>query len=352
VAAQNEITWACPADFSGQTLHVHNWTTYIAPNTISTFATLCNVTVEYNEFNDEEAVLRALRRGESGYDLVIVDNTLIAQLVTEGLLQELNHANIPNLKHLFPNFQNPSYDPQNRHSIPYQVGTFGVGYHVGRVAKPPTSWEDFFGYAGPKAWLDFDRALLGSALVMLGHPATSQTATEIASARDYLIEHSDNTIIVSDAQGQDLLYDGTVDMVIEYSGDIFQLNRRCECEDFAYVIPSEGANMWIDAMAISINSRQQALGEAFMDFILNPVVSAEISNFTAYATPNQTAVENRLIRREYIENKAIYPDATLRARMFFLSDVPSTTQALYESAWDEIIMLIGIENYQVSDLPN
>lgn len=340
--AQDVTTgWTCPEDFKGQTLHVHNWSTYIAPDTIPTFEQLCAVTVNYQEYDTDEVILNALRQGDAGYDIVIPDNATVAIMIEEGLLEKLDPANIPNLKNLSEIFDAISYDPTNEYSVPYQWGTIGIGYRVDAVQQPPTGWQDFFEYEGAKTWIDLRRTMLGIALATLGDDPASIDPAEIAAARNYLIEHSAATTIVSDTIGQDLLRDGTADMVIENSGDILQLIAACDCDDYAFVIPAEGTNIWVDAMVIPIQTPSKRLAEAFIDYILDPQVSANISNLTSYATPNQAAIEADLITPEALSNPAIYPDATLRARMFFLGDVSPDVDQMMRSAWDEIGILLG-----------
>jgi spermidine/putrescine transport system substrate-binding protein len=341
-AAQTTLTdWTCPDDFKGQTLHIHNWSTYIAPDTIPTFEKLCDITVDYQEYDTDEVILNALRQGDAGYDIVIPDNATVAIMIEEGLLEKLDKTNIPNLKNLSDIFNAISYDPTNEYSIPYQWGTIGIGYRVDAVKTPPQGWHDFFDYPGTKTWIDLRRTMVGIALATLKYDPTSVNSDEIAAARNYLIEHSTNTTIVADSLGQDLLRDGTVDMVVENSGDILQLITACACDDYAFVIPEEGTNIWVDAMVIPIQTPNKRLAEAFIDYILDPQVSANISNVTSYATPNQTAIDDGLIAPDSLSNPAIYPDATLRSRMFFLGDVSPDVELMLRNAWDEIAILMG-----------
>jgi spermidine/putrescine transport system substrate-binding protein len=333
--------WTCPEGLAGQTLNVANWTTYIAADTIPQFEKLCDVTVNYTEYETDEIVLDALRRGDTSYDIVIPDITIVAVMIDEGLLETLDHNNIPNLQHLAADFRSLAYDPENRYSVPYQWGTLGIGYNKSTVTEDIKSWKDFFEYNGAVAWLDMSHTIIGIALLTLGYDPETTNLSEIAAARNFLIEHSPLTTIVPDSDGQKLLADGGADLVIEFSGDIFQLNRDCKCDDYAYVIPEEGTNFWIDAMVIAADAPNKALAEAFMDYVLDPQVSADISNFTAYATPNQTAIDEGLINQDYLDNPVIYPDEASRSKMFLLAEVTTEMEQVYQSAWDEIRILLG-----------
>src|SRR5262245_11850929 len=95
--AQDLGFWACPMQYAGQTLHIYNWTTYIAEDTISNFESLCRVTVDYDTFVDEEEMVTALRDGNTtGYDLVFPIDATMYLLRAENLLKPLDYGNIPN----------------------------------------------------------------------------------------------------------------------------------------------------------------------------------------------------------------------------------------------------------------
>jgi len=332
---QQDDFWACPREYEGQTLNVYNWTTYIAEDTISNFEQLCGVTVNYNTYASDTDMLDELRNGNPGYDIVVPTNPTVSLLVAEGLLEPLNFANIPNFANINPRFKNPPYDLQNLYTVPYQWGTVGVGYNRTAVGKDITSWNDVFNYQGPVAWLDESRPMLGIALNLLGDSPNTGDSRVIDAASQYLIAHSANVFAIAPDTGQDLLADHSVNIAIEYNGDIFQIIQACQCSDFQYTIPDEGSLIWIDNLAIPSGAPNKALAEVFIDYILNAQVGADISNFTAYASPNQTAVDEGLIDSLYLDNTAIYPDAALLSKLFYVVTNPTVEQD-YTDAWDQV----------------
>lgn len=315
--------WTCPSGFSGQTLNVYNWTTYIAEDTISNFEELCGVTVVYDTYASDTDMQTVIEEGNTpGYDVVIPTDSTVYVMVAEGLLKSLVHSNIPNMENVTAQFLNPPYDPDNQYTLPYQWGTIGIGYNRTKVGKDITSWEDVFNYDGPVAWLDDERAMLGVALRLLGYDPNTDNVNEVAEATQYLSDHAANLTVIAPDDGQDRLANGEVDIAVEYSGDIFQVISDCNCDDYAYVIPSEGARVWVDNLAIPANAPHPELAEAFIDYILDAQVGADISNFTAYASPNQVAIDDGLIEQDYLTNAAIYPDATVSASLFYVISSP------------------------------
>ncbi len=338
-AQSEDPEWTCPAQFAGQTLNVYNWATYIAEDTIANFEAACGVTVVYDTYATDDDMLVRLRQGNPGFDIVVPSDVIATLMIEEGLLLPLDKGNIPNWANLDPTFLDLPFDPGNTYTAPYQWGTVGIGYNTERVDEV-TSWADMFDYEGPVAWLEDTTAVLGVALLMSGFDPGSSDPAEIRQAARYMVENGGNVVYIAKDDGQELLARGEVDMVIEYSGDIFQIMDECECDTYAYVIPEEGTNFWLDNLVIPVGAPNKALAEVFIDYVLDPHVAASISNYTAYGTPNQKALELELIDPELAEDPGIYPSAETQERLFFASQNADREQLLFE-AWDEIRILIG-----------
>lgn len=332
--------WICPEGFEGQTLSVYNWSTYIADDTVANFEEACDVTVNYDVYDSNDAMLARMRQSNPGYDIVVPTDSYVAVMISEGLAEPLDLDNIPNFANVTESLKDPAYDPGNQYSLPYQWGTVGIGYNITAVDEEITSWEQMWNYDGPVAWVEDVRAMMGIALNLLGYDPSTIDPDEIAAARDYLVERGGNVISIATDDGQAQLERGDVDMVVEYSGDIFQLIDSCECEDFAYAIPEEGSQAWVDSLVIPYGAPNHALAEVWIDYILDPQVGADISNYTAYASPNQAAIDLGLIDEAYLSSPVIYPDEETLARLFTLTAVPDA-EVDYSNAWDELKVLLG-----------
>jgi spermidine/putrescine transport system substrate-binding protein len=341
LSAQDARTgWTCPEGFAGQRLSVYNWSTYIAEDTIANFEAACGVRVTYDVYENNETLIARLRQGNPGYDVIVPSSYAVETLSNEGLLIELDHSLIPNLANVTPELLDLPFDPGNRYSVPYLWGTVGVGYRTAAVAEPITSWEQVWQYSGRVAWIDDPRLMLGIALHLLGHDVNTTDPNAIAEARDYLIERGSNVVAIAGDDGQARLQRGEVDIAIENSGDIFQLMAESEPGEFAYAIPVEGAERWIDNLAIPVGSVNVPLAHVFIDYILDPQVSADIANYIAYGSPNQAAIDAGLIDAELLENPGIYPPAAILEALFSIVAVPEA-EIDYLSAWDEIKVSLG-----------
>jgi len=339
-ATAQSSEWTCPTGFAGQTLSVFNWTTYIADDTIADFEAACGVRVIYDTYPSDDDMLARMRQGNPGYDIAVPSDRIVTVMAGEGLLVPLERDRLPNWVHLDPTFLDLDFDPGNVYSIPYQWGTLGIGYHVERVGFEVTSWMDMFTYDGPVSWIEDIRAMMGSAAVAIGLAPDTSDPADIEAIKSFMIEHGRNVVYINQDDGQELLLRGEVDIVVEYSGDIFQIIDECACDDFAFVIPSEGANFWVDNLVIPAGASNVALAHVFLDYMLSPQVAADIANYTAYGSPNQAAIDLGLIDEELLGDPGIYPDEETEARLFRVAQ-DSLLEQRYNDAWDELKIFIG-----------
>ena len=337
--ATAQSTWTCPAGFAGQTLSVYNWSTYIADDTIANFEAACDVRVIYDTYPTDDDMLVRLRQGNPGFDIVVPSDVIATLMIEDDLLEPLDKAALPGLANLDDTFLDLAFDPGNAYTVPYQWGTVGIGFRADR-AGDITSWADLFAYGDRVAWLDDVTAMIGVALIMTGNDPNSSVPAELEAAKDFLIENGGNVVYIAEDDGQEMLARGEIDIVVEYSGDIFQVMDECECDDYAYVIPAEGTNFWVDSLAIPRGAPNVALAHVFIDYLLDPQVSADISNYTAYGTPNREALEQGLIDEELATDPGIYPSEETLERLFFATQDP-VREALLNDVWDEVRIFVG-----------
>ncbi len=330
-----EAGWTCPEGYEGQTLSVYNWTTYVAEDTITNFEELCGVSVTYTTFGGNEELLARIRAGNPGFDIIVPSDYVVTIMAAEELLIPLDREQIPNFANISETFLDPPFDPANEYSVPYQWGTIGIGYNQTEVGEEITTYQQIFDYDGPVAWFDDARIMLSVGLLVLGYDPNSTSEDEINEARDFLIENGENVVYFHQDDGQAYLERGEVDITLEYSGDIFQLIGDCECEDYSYVIPVEGANIWTDNLTIPVDAPNPDLAQVFIDYILDPQVGADISNYTAYGTPLQAALDEGLIDETYLNDPGIYPPEETRELLYFAADIPEA-ETLYTDAWDQV----------------
>ncbi|MGD2049061.1 MAG: spermidine/putrescine ABC transporter substrate-binding protein [Chloroflexota bacterium] len=321
---------------TAKVLNFYNWDTYIDPEILTNFEQAYGVTIDYQIFDMDTDMMEELQAGATDrYDLVVPSDVTVTEMRNDGLLAPLNKENIPNFENVDPTFISPVFDPANRYCAPYQWGTVGIGYNVGAIGKEITGWSDFFDpeFAGRVALMDDYRTTMGLALIMLGYSPNTSNRTQIAEATQFLKEHKEQIGGYVGDDAQDLLLEGKYDMVMEWSGDIFQVME--EAPDIQYVIPSEGSIIWVDNICIPADAPHKAMAETFINYLLDPEVGATLSNYVQYGSPNQASLP--FIDEEVLSDPAIYPTEAVRERLFFLVDVGAAVDGVYQLAWDEIL---------------
>lgn len=314
-------------------LNVYNWDTYIGENTIADFTKQTGIKVQYDLYANNEELFAKLKEGNPGFDVIFPADYMVETMTGLDMLVPLDHAKIPNIKNVDPdpNFSNPAYSPGMKFAIPYMWGTIGIGYRKSKFKTPPTSWKpllDSDEYSGKIALLADQRACLGIAMKYLGYKLNSTNPDEIAAARDLLLKQKAHIKSFAEDNGQDLLLSGECDVVMEWNGDIVQI--MAEDSDIGYVVPNEGGVVWIDNMCIAKGAPHVEEAYAFINYILDPRVNADIANFIHYASPNAAAHE--FIIPEDLNNPAIYPSKDAISASEVIVDVGDKAR-LFDEAW-------------------
>ena len=283
-------------------LNIFNWAEYMDPDILTQFEEECGVTITQDLYSSNEDLIAKLLAGNSGYDLVFPSDYAVQILISEGLLAELDKANIPNIKNLNPNLMGMYYDPDNIYSVPYQWGTTGLAYNVTAFPDgPPESWGAIFepdqvcNLSGFVTMLDDEREVIGAALLYLGYsynetdPEAQKKAEELLKAQKECLAGYDSDNFTASLTSEEIL------LAHAWSGGTAL--ARAENENVAYTIPKEGGTIWQDNMTIPADAPRKYTAEVFINYILDPEIGAQLSNWTDYFTPNQAA--EPLLDEEY-----------------------------------------------------
>ena len=315
-------------------LNVYNWDTYIGKETLPNFTKSTGIKVQYDLYGDNEEMFAKLKAGNPGYDIIVPSDYMVEDMLTLNMLEAIDYSKIPNMVNVDKAFLHPAFDPGLKHSIPYMWGTVGAGYRKSKFTSTPDSWKDLLlndKYAGRIALLSDSRNVIGGALKYLGYSMNSHSKKEIDQARDLLISGKKNIKTFAADNGQDLLASGEVDICLEWSGDIAGVMK--EDKDLNYVVPKEGSNVWLDNMCIPKGAPHPENAHAFLNFLQDPAVNAEIVQTNPFATCNAKA--KALMPASYRNNPAIFAPAEVLTRCESILSVGKDAR-LYDEAWTAI----------------
>ncbi len=315
-------------------LNLYIWSEYLPKEVIDEFTRRTGIAVRYDLYDSNEPVLAKLQSGVADYDLVVPSDYMVRILVLSKLLRPLEKGRLRNLGNLDPRFLDQEFDPGNRYSLPYVWGTTGYGYNIPRAGRSQDSWAPLFDPANKDQILMLDdmRECFAAALKHLGHSLNSTEPAVLRTAADLLKKQKPLVKTYNSGDYENILAAGDVVFAHGYNGQIAKVVAR-EPAKFAYVLPKEGATLWMDSVCIPARARNVESIYAFLDYILEPEVEARIVNGISYASANVAA--RRFIRPEILEDAAIYPPASALARCEFVRDIGEATEVMDEY-WTEI----------------
>lgn len=324
------------ADSGKPVLHVYNWSDYLAEGLLEQFEAEYGCKVVYDVFDSNEALYAKLKAGASGYDLIFPSSYFVPVMVKEGMLQKINHANIPNLANIDPAFlESVSLDKSMEYSVPYMSGTTGIAYRKDMVEDYSPTWKVYGNaqLAGRMTLLDDMREVLGAALKTLGYSLNSTSEAEIEEAADLVIKWKKN-IARFDNEGYKAGIASREFWVVQgYGGDVQQIIDENEDEDIVYTLPAEGFSMWEDTMAIPTGADNVEMAEKFINFLHSAEVAAANIEFNYYLCPNTAAYP--ILSEEILQNEVVFVPADKLVKGEQVLDLGEDL-AKYVKAWDRV----------------
>lgn len=315
-----------------QVVNVYNWADFIEPSVLTGFEKEYGVKVNYDVFDSTEVLETKLLVGHSGYDVVFPSGAFLEREIQADVYQKLDKAQLPNLKNLDPDVNRTlaTSDPGNQYAVDYMwLTTTGIAYDIPKIKArmadaPVNSWRLLFEPALVAKFkdcgvtvLDAPLDVLASVLIFLGKDPNSESREDLqavervlVSIRPY-IRYADSVRYISD------LANGDICLALGWSGDVTQARRRAkeagQDVQLGYSIPTEGAIVGFDALAIPADAPHPRNAHLFINYLLRPEVAAKNSNAVSYANPVPASVA--LLEEGLRSDPNVYPPPEVRARV-------------------------------------
>jgi spermidine/putrescine transport system substrate-binding protein len=314
-------------------LHVYTWADYVKPELVQRFEAEQKCRVVIDTFDSNESMFAKMKAGATGYDVVTPSSYMVSVLNSQGLLQPLDKALIPNRKNVDPEYLKIALDPQMNHSVPYMLTNSGLAYLKSKVKEPVPSWAmlDRADLKGRVTMLNDMRETIGAALKSLGYSLNTTDDKQLSEARDVVVRWKKNLAKFENEQYKTGIASGEFLLVHGYSGDVLQVQK--ENPDVVFVVPREGTSVSCDDLVIPKSAKETTLAHAFINFLQEPDVAAENSNFISYLCPNTPAYAK--LDPEIRDNPAVFMDAAVRAKSEVIRDL-AQDNSKYVKVWDEI----------------
>jgi spermidine/putrescine transport system substrate-binding protein len=340
------------ADASGPVegkLTISQWPLYIDPGkkgTVAQFEKATGVKVDYIEdINENDGFFGKmqplLQHGESGgRSLITVSDWLAARMFKLGYLQKLDYSRLPNVKkNLIPALRHPESDPNRTFTVPWQAGMTGLIVRTD-LAPGVDSICDLFDpkYKGKVTMLTEMRDTVPMTLKCMGiDPEQADEEQWLAAVAK--IKAAADSGQIRRFTGNDYIQDleaGNVDFVLGWSGDAVQM--QASNPNIKFVMPKEGCMLWSTSMEIPVGAPNPAAAEAWINYVYDPRVQADIAEYVNYVTP-VSGVKQILAKRDpaLAKNQLIFPSQHYTRNCTFESELGGELGRNVQKAFSQAI---------------
>ena len=327
-------------------VNVCSWGEYIDEDLIYQFEDETGIKVNYQTAESNEALYSLLKTGAGDYDVIVPSDYMIARLIDEDMLAELNYDNIPNYAKIGDQYKSLSFDPDNKYTVPYTWGTLGIIYNSTMVDGDITSWDAMFDekYAGNVLMIRNSRDALAAALLDLGYDINTTDESQIQEAYELLADAKSKGVyqsfVMDEVFGK--MEGSNAAIAMYYAGDY--LTMLDNNPDLKFVVPKEGSNWFVDAMCVLKTAQHKEEAEAWINFIASTESSLANMDYIGYASPNLEALEGypayyeetygEPLDEERYEIMAAPDDVLARCELY--TNLPADTLTLYNDLWTEL----------------
>lgn len=316
-------------------LVIAGWAGYMPQAILDAFQAETGVTVEYRIYETQPATIEHMRAG-TDYDLVVMGSYFVPQLIKDGLLAPIDYRQIPNFRYISASFRDLSYDPGGKYSIVYQWGVGGLVVRTDLLDRPVTRWVDLWdpSLAGKIAMWVTEDDLFAIALKSIDQPLGTTDPAVLDQAAERIRDLLPRIVALDPAMpnAATLLADGTYPIVYGWTFDALEAQSLNPAVEF--VLPEEGAMLWIDTFVVPDSSTRKSLAWQFIDFVLRPEMSALITNEIFVATANEYATQ--FIDPALRNHPWIFPSGTDMMNAEHLEELPPDILSYRHQLWQEL----------------
>ena len=316
-------------------LNIFVWTEYVSQDAIDAFEKDTGIKVNVSTYSsNEDMIAKVKSESEGTYDIIQPSDYAVEQLAGQGMLEELDKDKLTNLGNIGESYLDPSYDPGNVYSVPYQGGVAAIAVNTSKVNKEITSYADLFdpSLAGQLVVLDDYRAVIGMTERSMGLSMNETDPDTLSGVEEKLLTLKDNIALYDSDSPKSALISG--DCSVGYLWSAEAALAMEENEDIQIVYPSEGAYVFMDNWAIPKGAKHYDAAMEFINYMLSvDAAKMNIEEFP-YLSANSKAVE--AMGDDYSSNEAKNPPAEVIAAGEYVSNLDTDTLAIYDEMWTKL----------------
>jgi spermidine/putrescine transport system substrate-binding protein len=323
------------ADSGGDGAKVVNWSSWpeyldVDSNgtwpSITAFEDATGIKVTYNEdYTDNDVFFQKVRPQlssgqDTGRDVWISTDWMVARLVRLGYVQKLDYANIPNATaNMDPSYQHVAFDDGRIYSLPWQAGFSSLAWNdTATGGKAVTSMDQLLtdpALKGKVTLLTEFRDTVGLILIELGYRMDTVTLAQFQEAVGEIKKAVDSGQIKGFTGNEytTALVSGETAACVAWTGDIVQLLP--DNPSLKYKLGDTGIPRWTDNWVIPNKAAHKANAEKLINHYFDPKIMAMVADYVNYIPP-VVGVKDILMAQDpdVANNQLIFPDEATLAK--------------------------------------
>jgi spermidine/putrescine transport system substrate-binding protein len=337
-------------------LNFANWPAYIDKKggdspTLLDFTKKTGIEVNYQTaINDNVSFFSTIReplaQGDTvEWDLIVVTDWLVNKMINLGYLEKLDHSLLPNFeKYAGDIYKDPSYDPENQHSVPWQSGITGIAYNISITGREITSTDELFSeeWAGRVGMLTEMRDTMTLVLLGMGVDPQEATPDDARAAQQKLLQQKEDGIVRQYYGNEYLqpLEQGELAVSMSWSGDV--VGEEIANTDIKFVVPDQGGVLWVDNMCIPQNAANPIDAMEMMNFVYQPEVAAQMTAWINYICPVPEAQEilrkaDDSYTRKVSSSPLVFPTPEMQARLHHYKNLTPDEEEVWDDLFQEVV---------------
>ena len=316
-----------PAYADDSELVLYTWQGMFPQEVLDDFESETGIKITYPNFDTDETMLEKVSMAKGGdYDVVIADDYILEKVVQEGLAEKLDKDKLSNFENINSLYQGQFYDPTDEYTVPYGAGIPLIVYDPDEVDIDIEGYNDLWdpSLEDSIALTANYRVINGITNLALGKSMNEEDVDSIKETGKKLLELAPNVRMIQDDNTQDALLNGEASVAFLYTSQVTSV--LAENPDLKVVYPKEGLGFGIMGMFIPSEAPDKDAAYQFVNYILQPEVSAKCFDYIGYYCTNKAA-------DEFVDPNLVVPEDVTKGEI--IQNVSAEADEQYNKNWTE-----------------
>jgi spermidine/putrescine-binding protein len=316
-------------------LNIFVWTEYVPQSVVDKFEKDTGIKVNVSTFSSNEDMLSKVKsETEGAYYIVQPSDYMVAQMISQGMLQELDKAQLPNISNMNSAYLDASYDPGNVYSIPYLGGAGGIAVNTDVIKDKITSYADLFKpeYKDQLVVLDDYRAVIGISAKSIGYGMSETDPAILEKVKAQVLKLKDNIKLYDSDSPKSALISGDCNLAFCWSAEIALAMEENPAIQIVY--PSEGPFLFMDNWCVTKGAKNYDNAMKFINYMMEAETGKAVAEEFPYLNPNAEAI--KLLGDDFINNPAKNPPSEALKNGEFVQNIPTEAISIYDDIWTEL----------------